>query len=33
MCKGLDLELFYAESGAAIVKAKTMCSRCPSRER
>jgi WhiB family redox-sensing transcriptional regulator len=32
-CKGLDPELFYAESGAAIVRAKSMCAGCPSRER
>lgn len=32
-CRGLDPELFYAESGAAILKAKAYCAVCPARER
>ena len=32
-CRGLDPELFYAESGAAIMRAKTLCSQCPVREK
>jgi WhiB family transcriptional regulator, redox-sensing transcriptional regulator len=32
-CRGLDSELFYAESGAAIMKAKTLCASCPVREK
>ncbi|HVL32040.1 MAG TPA: WhiB family transcriptional regulator [Actinomycetota bacterium] len=32
-CEGLDPELFYAEAGAAIMKAKAYCARCPVRER
>ena len=31
-CEGLDPELFYAESGAAILRAKALCARCPARE-
>ena len=30
-CRGLDPDLFYAESGAAVLRAKTLCSRCPAR--
>lgn len=32
-CKGLDPELFYAESGTAIVRAKSLCHQCDVRER
>ena len=32
-CRGLDPELFYAESGAAIMKAKSLCAACPVREK
>ena len=32
-CRGLDPELFYAESGSAIMKAKSLCSACPVREK
>jgi hypothetical protein len=32
-CRGLDSELFYAESGAAIMKAKTLCAACHVREK
>lgn len=32
-CRGLDPELFYAESGAAIVRAKSLCGQCEVRER
>ena len=32
-CRGLDSEMFYAESGAAIMKAKTLCASCPVREK
>lgn len=32
-CEGLDPELFYAESGAAIMRAKAYCARCPLREK
>lgn len=32
-CEGLDPELFYAESGAAILKAKSLCARCACREK
>jgi WhiB family redox-sensing transcriptional regulator len=32
-CRGLDPELFYAESGAAISKAKSYCAVCPVRQR
>ena len=28
-CRGLDPELFYAESGAAVTKAKSFCGACP----
>ena len=31
-CRGLDPELFYAESGSAIMRAKAMCSTCSVRE-
>jgi WhiB family transcriptional regulator, redox-sensing transcriptional regulator len=30
-CRGLDPELFYAEGGAAIAKAKSICVACPLR--
>jgi WhiB family redox-sensing transcriptional regulator len=30
-CRGLDPELFYAEGGAAIAKAKSVCVTCPLR--
>ena len=30
-CRGLDPELFYAEGGAAVAKAKAVCARCPLR--
>lgn len=33
ICRGLDPELFYAESGAAIMKAKSLCAACPVREK
>jgi len=32
-CRGFDSELFYAESGAAIMKAKTLCATCSVREK
>jgi WhiB family redox-sensing transcriptional regulator len=32
-CHGLDPELFYAESGSAIVRAKSFCASCDVRER
>jgi len=32
-CKGLDPELFYAESGSAVLRAKSVCAQCPTRER
>ena len=31
VCKGLDPELFYAEAGAAVTKAKSLCAACPVR--
>lgn len=31
-CRGLDPELFYAESGSAIIRAKALCAECPVRE-
>ena len=30
-CRGLDPELFYAEGGAAVAKAKSVCAQCPLR--
>lgn len=27
-CRGLDAEMFYAESGTAIVRAKAFCGQC-----
>ena len=30
-CRGLDPELFYAEGGASIAKAKSICVQCPLR--
>jgi WhiB family transcriptional regulator, redox-sensing transcriptional regulator len=30
-CRGLDPELFYAEGGAAVAKAKGVCASCPLR--
>jgi WhiB family transcriptional regulator, redox-sensing transcriptional regulator len=30
-CRGLDPELFYAEGGASIAKAKSVCVTCPLR--
>ena len=30
-CRGLDPELFYAEGGAAVTKAKTVCAGCDIR--
>lgn len=32
-CRGLDPELFYAEGGAAVAKAKALCADCPVRQR
>lgn len=32
-CRGLDPELFYAESAAAVAKAKSFCTECPVRQR
>lgn len=32
-CRGLDPELFYAESGSTVVKAKAVCGACDCRER
>lgn len=32
-CTGLDPELFYAESGVAIMRAKSFCSGCDVREK
>jgi len=31
-CRGLDPDLFYAESGTAIMKAKSLCATCDVRE-
>jgi len=31
-CRGIDPELFYAESATAIMNAKTMCAGCDVRE-
>lgn len=31
-CRGYDSELFYMESAAAIVQAKSLCGRCPVME-
>jgi WhiB family transcriptional regulator, redox-sensing transcriptional regulator len=30
-CRGLDPELFYAEGGASVAKAKGICAQCPLR--
>jgi len=30
-CRGLDPELFYAEGGASVAKAKAVCATCPLR--
>ena len=30
-CRGIDPELFYAEGGAAVARAKTVCAQCPLR--
>jgi WhiB family redox-sensing transcriptional regulator len=30
-CRGLDPELFYAEGGAAVARAKSVCANCPLR--
>jgi len=32
-CRGLDPEVFYAESAAAVVRAKTLCGSCDVRTR
>ena len=32
-CTGLDPEIFYAESGSAIVRAKAFCQQCDVRDR
>lgn len=32
-CRGLDSELFYAESGAAVLRAKATCNACDVRAR
>lgn len=32
-CRGLDPELFYAESGAAVMRAKATCGACDVRTR
>ena len=32
-CRGLDPELFYAEGGAAVAKAKGICAQCDLRVR
>lgn len=32
-CRGLDPDLFYAESGTAIMKAKSLCATCDVREK
>lgn len=30
-CRGLDPEMFYAEGGAAVARAKAVCATCPIR--
>jgi len=30
-CRGIDPELFYAEGGAAVARAKAVCAQCPLR--
>ena len=30
-CRGLDPELFYAEGGASVARAKGICAQCPLR--
>lgn len=30
-CRGVDPEVFYAESGTAILRAKALCGGCPAR--
>ena len=32
-CRGSDPELFYAEAGAAVLRAKATCASCDVRER
>ena len=32
-CRGYDPDMFYAESGASIMKAKQLCGTCSVRER
>lgn len=32
-CRGLDPELFYAESGSAVIRAKARCAGCPVKDR
>jgi WhiB family redox-sensing transcriptional regulator len=32
-CRGLDPELFYAESGSSIMRAKGFCAACPVQEK
>jgi WhiB family redox-sensing transcriptional regulator len=32
-CRGIDPELFYAESGAAIMRAKSFCAQCSVRDK
>ncbi|MHB8513255.1 MAG: WhiB family transcriptional regulator [Actinomycetota bacterium] len=32
-CEGLDPELFYAEGGQAIARAKSVCANCEARQR
>ena len=32
-CEGVDSELFYAEGGAAIARAKAICANCEVRDR
>lgn len=31
-CRGVDSDTFYAESGAAILEAKSICGRCACRD-
>ena len=32
-CRGLDPEMFYAEGGAAVARAKAICAACPLRQK
>jgi WhiB family transcriptional regulator, redox-sensing transcriptional regulator len=32
-CRGLDPELFYAEGGASVARAKAVCAICPLRSK